>query len=369
MNQLQKLKFFFIVFTALSLNISCFDMYGDIHKGIKLRVGVLLTNNTGIQAYTLNEKGFPQNRNDLFPSYSSFNIVKALSLDYDHDGDCDIVLFTSDTNIIILLNNGKGLFSQLLNEYMSLSGLTDVAAADFNNDGKPDFAVVNNNNSVNVYYSSFSSAFPLPVAAPVRTVITGDINGDGLIDIYAGNNGGPTTNYYFINTSSGGISFNSLTMTVLTSTTTDVSLADIDNDSDNDLILSRGTFIDIYKNDGAGNFIFLEIHSSVSFNSITSGDLNHDGYIDLFIGQTNITAGSETFINNGNGTFTNRHLSTDMNEAKLFDIDFDGDLDIIGKSSSLLVIMKNDGNGYFSLHSSTAVTTPNSIAVFTYEED
>ena len=93
--------------------------------------------------------------------------------------------------------------------------------------------------------------------------------------------------------------------------------------------------------------------------------------MDFFVGHSFSAQGAEIFINNGTGNFTNIHLSTDMDEAKLFDIDFDGDLDIIGKSSSAstFTIMKNDGSGNFTLHSSTPVATPNSITVFTFEED
>jgi hypothetical protein len=151
----------------------------------------------------------------------------------------------------------------------------------------------------------------------------------------------------------------------------DVSLVDIDNDNDNDLILTQNTYTYIYKNDGAGNFTFIESHSAVNFTAITPGDLNNDGYMDFFVGHSFSAQGSEIFINNGNGTFTNRHLSTDMDEAKLFDIDFDGDLDIIGKSSAIstLTIMKNDGSGNFALYSSTSVIAPSSITIFTYTEN
>ena len=75
-------------------------------------------------------------------------------------------------------------------------------------------------------------------------------------------------------------------------------------------------------------------------------DLNGDGFVDIFYK-------SEIWINNKYGNFSfNKKISLNSKNARLIDIDSDGDIDIYDACSGNDNIWINDGKGNFSLSSS-----------------
>ena len=92
----------------------------------------------------------------------------------------------------------------------------------------------------------------------------------------------------------------------------DLSFGDIDNDNDLDLIVTgRNTSMarrtELYLNDGSGVFT---VQSQVQFESVAGskvelGDLNNDGLLDVvLIGFTGSEAQTNVYLNTGNATFT-----------------------------------------------------------------
>lgn len=147
-----------------------------------------------------------------------------------------------------------------------------------------------------------------------------------------------------------------------------IKLLDIDNDDDQDLVLSGNvgqpyTATQIYKNDGNGGFTLNQagILPHVHFSSVASGDVDSDGDIDLFftgIWEMSTSRYSVLFLNNGQGDFDDvfgsEFIYLGAGEAEFFDVENDGDLDLFyfGEDENYndhTVLYINNGSGAFTL--------------------
>lgn len=362
-----------LFFPVIISAVSCSDMYSEMLEGTKIRVGVYVASSAGDQMYIFNSKGILVNSINRFPAFSSYQSV---ALDYDHDGDCDIARIAGLGNspLQILLNNGSGYFSSVLSIDTFIPACTGLSVSDFNNDGKHDFVISNAGPAITIYTFADSSSQPLTEAGTtiIKTAI-GDINGDGRQDIFCSNNNLTATGFYN-NNSSAIIQFASW-IPAGVSSINDSAIADIDGDGDNDITIVADSYFYVLKNDGSGILtIFTPGNISLGIPghiSINTGDLNNDGYIDAVIGNSFPGNPGLCMINNGNGTFTKLNLPVNLASFNLFDIDLDGDIDIICQSdTTFLRILKNDGNANFTVSAEVpGITSVGSITLFTFEED
>lgn len=124
--------------------------------------------------------------------------------------------------------------------------------------------------------------------------------------------------------------------TVSNGVSDDIEVGDFDNDGDNDVFVLFSSKLVLYNNiDGFGNFSTESIIDD-NYNyarSITLGDINGDGFLDV-----SVTLYNEAKIvwyenNSGVGTFSNEKIISNIVEEatdiQLADFDNDGDLDII----------------------------------------
>ncbi|MEM7678139.1 MAG: CRTAC1 family protein [Myxococcota bacterium] len=287
--------------------------------------------------------------------------------DIDNDGDHDLYVLGNAEPNRMLLNDGRGRF-------------TDITAASGTGAG---------------HYTATSCSF-------------GDIDNDGLLDLVVANSWnwrttiGITTawaseehNQLFRNRGSGAFEDVSASSGIqnmagfpaanegFPSLTWAISMVDIDLDGDVDILfaddqgsvpqegrpggVNRG-FFHLFENDGLGHFIDKTIEKNLNqpggWMSLDFGDLNCDGRLDFFSGNfSDFTSSSQSggrfvlgafpsrwYLANADGTFTAPPLGELITTpfgwgGGIFDYDGDGDLDIVYHGGMDLVLAVDASNG------------------------
>ena len=328
-------------------------------------------------------------------------------LAFDADGDADIdVVFASyaQQTALICVNQGSGTFSAPTEVFAGPFYSETLQAADMDGDGDNDLVVANGDcvwyaNDGNGVFDEFGTtiAGSAPVAA--WDVALGDLDGDGDIDAvptsyepertgwYANDGAGQFTAMGALNEAPGDLlaladldgdldldlyqtrrnavwwpndgtghmgraHFICVSMEYLT----DVEVADMDGDGDQD-VLASSTMEDrvtLMRNDGTGQFPdgLMAMTDTIYFpQALQAGDIDADGDNDLIVMSG---ARVHVFTNDGTGELT--FLSTPVNggstmrDMELGDVDGDGDPDLVTAeySPSRIRYQLNDGSGAFA---------------------
>jgi Bacterial Ig-like domain (group 3)/FG-GAP-like repeat/Abnormal spindle-like microcephaly-assoc'd, ASPM-SPD-2-Hydin len=115
--------------------------------------------------------------------------------DFNVDGNPDIALPTLTGELIVLLGNGTGGFTMAPGSPIAVGGyLSSLTVGDFNRDGKPDLAATDYFAHVldillsegNGSFTPASGAKPATGSGP-RSVVAGDFNNDGQLDVATAN--------------------------------------------------------------------------------------------------------------------------------------------------------------------------------------
>ena len=198
----------------------------------------------------------------------------------------------------------------------------------------------------------------------------GDINGDGLEDLFIGGASGQEATVYIQNENSFDKVGNDIWTKHKALEDIDAVFFDSDNDGDLDLYVVSGgnefmpnssTYLDrLYINDGLGNFDFRRdlLPSNYKSGSVVKHhDFDNDGDLDLFIGSRmkpwNYPEPASSFVLiNDNGNFINYDDKNQafkdlglVTDAEWFDFDNDGDSDIVvvGEWMPITVIENQQG--------------------------
>ena len=125
--------------------------------------------------------------------------------DVDSDGDVDLIIARRDNAAsVIMLNDGKGAYHSV--PLIGSEGDHRKAAlADMNGDGRADIVLVSTNKQHLFYKQGSKGKFKKPVSfgqkdEAVQALATGDIDGDGDIDLVAGADG---SNIFYANDGTG----------------------------------------------------------------------------------------------------------------------------------------------------------------------
>jgi hypothetical protein len=274
--------------------------------------------------------------------------------DIDNDGDLDLIVTGSSgmSRLDKYINNGSGNFTGPVSFGTGVR-YSSIALGDIDSDGDLDLIVTGLDNSsvkrLDKYINDGSGNFtgPLSFGTGIQSssIALGDIDNDGDLDlIVTGDDDGSAPHRLdkYINDGSGNfvgpVSFGTGVKS------SSISLGDIDNDGDLDLIVTgfdgSTTHLDKYINDGSGNFTGpTAFGTSVGNSSIALGDIDNDGDLDLILTGwvSGTTRRSDKYINNGIGNFvgpTNFGIQVELSSIALGDIDNDGDLDFIVTGSA-----------------------------------
>jgi len=287
----------------------------------------------------------------------------------DIDGDADLdALIGSRTQNRLLLNNGSGMFFDYTSSispdcYSAIS----VALGDLDGDGDLDAVVGNSEyyyldgNPNRVYINNGQGRL---IADPDRipdidedttVVILGDVDSDGDLDLFVGNDDWPNSCSLYINNGKGRF-FDASKLIPEGDHTLCAAFGDVDGDGDLDIFCGTAYRDDyLYLNNGNGGFFDasrrLPSHRDRTMGA-AFGDVDGDEDLDLFISD-DAYGMNRLYLNDGNGLFsdaTNQIPPAGYDyilSIALGDVDNDGDLDVFLASDEDRLYI-NDGAGWFS---------------------
>lgn len=254
--------------------------------------------------------------------------------DFDADGKRDLAVvnysYTGAGSITILRGNGDGTFQTAGTFATAGYAPYSLEAGDFNADGKPDLAVVNENCCAAILVGNGDCTFQAAVnyfaGANPYYLALGDFNADGKLDLAV------TSNFYGAEVSillgNGDGTFQTAVFYGVGSQPVAISVGYFNGDNRLDLATANygGNDVSVLQGNGDGTF-----QAAVAYGvgnaptGVSAGDLNGDGRLDLATAN-NYSDDISILIGNGDGTF--QEAISHCVGAFPYDVrwgDFDGD--------------------------------------------
>lgn len=292
-------------------------------------------------------------------SYTSGDSVAGLAADFNHDGNLDLawVNYIPKGTVYVLSGNGDGTFKKAMNN-KAHKDPSSIVTADFNRDGNLDLVTANwNSSDISVLLGNGDGTFKPAVnyligrlSSATNVMATADFNGDGKPDLAIVNNGGigislgngdgtfqPQVTY-----AAGGYS---------------VAVADINRDGKLDLVTtgsdSTGSVVQVFFGNGDGTFQPAITSPGGQQVLASLADFNGDGLLDLVTVPLYAYPSAPVAVQfgNGDGTFEAPVYYASGNEpisATAADFNGDGAPDLAIGSLSGITIDLNTGGTFLA---------------------
>ena len=302
--------------------------------------------------------------------------------DVDGDGDPDVVIASRNERNRLYINDGGGVFVDVSETRMPPAERPShgVALGDADGDGDLDVVVGNAgqqdqlllNDGRGWFTEATLGRMPSDTVATTSIVFV-DVDRDTDQDLILGSTNGRVPadrqTRLYVNDGTGRFTDETVSrLPVDSDITAAVASADVDGDGDPDLIIGNGAGVvrrqdRLYLNDGRGRFTD-ETASRMPVgdfrtNAILFGDVDGDGAPDLYVGVHD--AQDRLYLNDGAGVFLDRTterlpIREDSTAAVAFaDVDDDGDVDVVLGTGSYAGVTAedrlylNDGRGSFAV--------------------
>ncbi len=294
--------------------------------------------------------------------------------DVDNDGDLDQVWCVPGATRM-LLNDGRGQFTDVSQTQLYPSTLGGIAAAfvDLDADGDQDLVTINPDH---IYINDGHGVFtlsPVDLGSSLGvSLAVGDVDGDGDEDLIVGNIG---QNELFLNDGSGALALDTAGLPVVDDNSWSVVLGDVDGDGDLDLVVGNKTWparppSRLCVNDGQGRFSdapFTQFPADPTGQVAAAALADLDGDHDLDVLLVAGGVQQSMLINDGGGQFIVADSARlpafpiplgSIQSLALGDVDLDGDLDCVlgtggqcglwGCADAYDLLWLNDGGGFFA---------------------
>jgi hypothetical protein len=283
--------------------------------------------------------------------------------DFNNDGNTDLAFADWLSNqLVILLGNGDGTFQKPLT--IRAPSPTALAVGDLNEDGNLDLVVAESGGSgsgtLAVYLGEGNGKFRLRatygLGAHAGVVTLADFNGDGHLDVAAGDEGKGSSGVVRIFLGTGKGTLRKPTIYKVGAWLGLMAAGDLNGDHFPDLAVTGpiSGSVAVFMNDGTGKFLKPVTYDAGGgeVEDVKIADLRNNGEQDLVI--ANLSQGMVVLLNEGNGTFGKPAIyrpcagkcSAGPGACTVADFNLDGKLDVACSASiddSYFFYGKGDG--------------------------
>jgi hypothetical protein len=308
-----------------------------------------------------NGDGTFQAQSSYLEGYPTSDTASIAVGDFNGDGKQDIattsyVEFEGLSSVSTLLGNGNGSFQATTNEFLQGDAMCGSSTGDINGDGKLDLVLAECDAGTVAYLGNGDGTFQFDSPLYFTDnesygVAVADINGDGKQDVLSTD--GTDLNVHLGN---GDGTFQAPTSYQTPSGGGFIRVGDFNGDGKADVVIAGNNAISILIGNGNGIFqqaVSYNLSGAVSgdpigASAIAAGDFNGDGIVDLVV---STRSGINLLLGNGNGTFQAALVvGAGSNGVTAADLNGDGRLDIISAAliaNGGLAVLYGNGNGTF----------------------
>lgn len=309
-----------IIFEDFNLDgLLDFEYYGGVH--------LKLSWNNSSYAFQPLDFGFGEiNKIDLY--------------DMQGDGERDLVVLSDGELHWFKLENGNYGYPKTLSSHFSFGHrVSSTAIGDWNNDGYDNYliarsqgeiACIESDSNENANFNNVQTLYP--TSHSFKGFAIENINSDSINDVIVHDLNTLSHLYWLPGVGNGNYGQKTLINSVLPSYSFNYfSVSDVETDGDEDIVLDMGSSsVRIFSNNGLGDFTYQNLQPYGTYVKYYSDDYDFNGTTETYW----ISTDGNIYIeySDSMGVYLNATINANANEAtnaKLFDIDMDGDLDLL----------------------------------------